>query len=220
MQVVSVHHLGISSSFPCVLIVVVLVILSVPVFAAGPWRVLGLSGPHAVALSAPAGRYLGYPRRVGMQGHHVAVYSAPLPWPLFGGRIWEPGFVYFSGTSALASERYAVHTQFCPTRYPALETVYHGEVGAMTEPLPQRPKDYELCRYYGNDVGTVDCYLWRPGFPTGMYLKYEVVDIHDPADWARGAHYVRRGAVAGAPVGRRACRVGLRRFYARMRPAD
>ena len=154
-----------------------------------------------------------------MQGYRVAVYSAPLPWPLFGGRFEEPGFVYFSGTPGLAAERYAVHTQFSPTRYPVLDALYHGEVGAMTEPLPRRPLDYEVCHYYGNDAGTVDCYLWRPTFPSGTYLKYEVVDIHDPADWARGAHYARRGAVADAPIGRRARRVGLWRVYACMRLA-
>ena len=139
---------------------------------------------------------------------------------MVGGRYWCPGFVYFSGTPGLAAERYAVHTQFTPVRYPMLEATRHGEVGAITEPVPgTRPVDYEVCRYYGNDAGTVDCYLMRPSFPNGVYAKYEVVDIHDPADWLRGAHYVWRGSSLGPLVGRRARRAGLRRFYARMRPA-
>ena len=152
-----------------------------------------------------------------MQGYHVVVYSAPLPRPLFSGRFEEPDFVYFSGTPGRAAASYAVHSQFSLTRYPVRDALYHGEVGAMTTPLPRRPLDYEVCHYTGNEVGTVDCYFWRPIFPSGTYLKYEVVDIHDPADWFRGARYVRRGAVADAPIGRRARRAGLWRFYARMR---
>ena len=152
-----------------------------------------------------------------MQGYHVVVYSAPLPRPLFSGRFEEPGFVYFSGTPGRAAASYAVHSQFSLTRYPVRDALYHGEVGAMTTPLPRRPLDYEVCHYYGNDAGTVDCYLWRPTFPSGIYVKYEVVDIHDPSDWYRGARYVRQGVVADEPIGRRARRAGLWRFYKRMR---
>ena len=79
------------------------------VIMAGPRRVHGPNGPLGVALSAPVWRHFGYPRIVGMQGRHVAVYSAPLSCPLPGGGFEEPGFVYFSGTPGLAAERYAVH---------------------------------------------------------------------------------------------------------------
>ena len=94
---------------------------------------------------------------------------------------------------------------------------YHGEVGALRSRLRDRPLSYEVCFYYRNYYGSVDCYMWRPSHLPGTYIHFDVMDISDPKDWYRGARYEFVALVEGQPMSGRQRRLGLRRFYRVMR---
>ena len=98
------------------------------------------------------------------------------------------------------------------------EATYHGEVGALCCGLPGAPPvEYEVCFYYRNYYGSVDCYMWRPSHLPGTYIHFDVMDISDPKDWYRGARYEFVALVEGQPMSGRQRRLGLRRFYRVMR---
>ena len=152
-----------------------------------------------------------------MPGYHVTVYSAHMPVVTDGVAI--PGFVYFQSTSEQTAGSYEVYSQRSPARYPVRAATYRGRVDAMRLPLPYRPGHYEVCFYYANFSGTVDCYLWRRGLPPNRYIKYQVPDIHDPRDWFYGTRYVFVGVHTDQPMSRAWRRAGLGRFYSVMRQA-
>ena len=152
-----------------------------------------------------------------MPGHHVAVYSAFMHVLQQGVAI--PGFVYFVSTPSHTTSSYEVYVKRLPSRYPVLNALYHGRVGSMDSPLPRRrvSDDYEVCFYFANYYGSVDCYSWRPDYPPHLYVKWEVTDIHDPNDWFYGSRYVYVGVESCQPLSRKARAAGFRRFYRSMR---
>ena len=156
----------------------------------------------------------------GMSGYHVDVWSAAMPPSVHG--VWQqPGYIYFSSMPDHSAAGYEVYSALSIQRYPVPETaVYHGRVGAMLTPLPARPRLYEVCYYFANYAGTVDCYQWRPDFPDGLYVKFEVTDICSPDDWWRGESYVLVGLHWDTPITRRNRILGLYRFYRVMRAAE
>ena len=153
-----------------------------------------------------------------MPGHHTVVYSAFMPTQEDGVTI--PGYLYFQSTGAHAAPAYEVYTSSGPGRYPAAKASFLGTVGAMNVLLPYRPLSYEVCFYFRNFAGSVDCYLWRPTHAPDVYLLYRVLDISDPNDWYIGSRYEFQGVVGGVePMSASQRRRGLRRFYRVMRPA-
>ena len=149
-----------------------------------------------------------------MADFHVVVYSAPLPRHDREGRLAAPGFLYFVSTPTHRPQDYEVYVQYSLTRYPMDQAAYLGVVGALHVPLPARPLDYEVADYYGAARnGAVDCYLWRPYYPSTFYAFYELADVVDPAHWRRGSRYVWRGFRERAAMGSRLRVAGMRRFY-------
>ena len=147
-----------------------------------------------------------------MAAHDMVVYSAAMSFSSDKG-FEVPGYVYFCGHYGLPPARFLVFSQRSPSRYPVSTAIHHGQVGSMRIPLPRRPTDYEVCFYYDNLQGSVDCYLWRPTHPPSFYVRFEVVDISDPLSWHPGSRYVYRSVVTRARMSRRHRTEGLWRFY-------
>ena len=152
-----------------------------------------------------------------MPGDHVVVFSGAMPTIRRGVTI--PGYVYFQSTRHQCASHFEVYSQQAMKRYPVLDACHHGRVGAMTTPLPYLPSNWEVCVYYANDHGTVDCCMWRPSCTSGIYVKYEVLDIADPEDWYYGARYRFVGLHHDTPLSTCIESMGLRIFYNRMRLA-
>ena len=156
--------------------------------------------------------YLGFQRVPALvaMSDLVEVYIAPMP--VNTGGIAVPGFVYFESTETQAVPDYRVYSQVSPSRFPVCGAISHGRVGGLFTPLPYRPSwwNYEVCRFSGNDKGTVDCYLWSPVFAPSLYARFEVVDISDPRDWWWGSRYHFVDVASRPPMH---TSQGLNRFY-------
>ena len=153
----------------------------------------------------------------GMDGSHVVVYSAPLPLYDSDGWLAAPGYLYVVSSPTHRLQDYEIYVQYSMNRYPVDMAVYHGVVGALDEPVPARPMDYEVAHFHGSRSGRVDCYIWRRHHRPTCYALYEVTDISDPARWYLASRYVWRGFLERAFIGSRARRAGIRRFYDFMR---
>ena len=154
-----------------------------------------------------------------MPGHHVVTYSATMPTDVGGVSI--PGHVYFVSTPAHRYSSYEVYSQRSPSRYPVMNAQFHGTVSGLTTPLPYYPRrDFEVCFYYANYYGLVDCYIWRHGYHPELWAHYEVEDISTPNDWWRGSRYRFVRIVEFQPLSKRARALGLSRFYRHMPDED
>ena len=145
-----------------------------------------------------------------MPGYHVEVVVAIMP----------TGLIYFASTPSHSDAGYDVYTSEGRRRYPCPQAVHHGPARSMHLPVRDCPTSlhvYEVSYFFENYHGTVDRYIWRPDYPDGFYVKFEVHDIARPHEWWRGRHYVSCGWYFDAPVPPRYRVLGLDRFYSVMR---
>ena len=130
-----------------------------------------------------------------------------------GGRPRAPGYVYFVSTPSQQYEDYHVYVQQSLSRFPVRAAYFYGSVSDLRWELPAFPMDYEVAFYMKNYAGRVDCWTWRPFFPSTTYAVFEVLDIDDPKWWYLGTRYVWRGWGQDVAIPRRVRTQGLRRFY-------
>ena len=152
----------------------------------------------------------------GAMAEHYVVFSVFMPIHRRG--VGIPGYLHLCARGGIDDLHYDVYSQRSLACYPVRGARHHGRVGDVRIPLLYHPDgQFQVCHYYGNDAGTVSCYVWLSDYPPTVWAHYEVMDISEPSHWWWGAHYVFQDLVDRPPVSLRVRREGMFRFYRYMR---